>query len=125
MTGVETCALPIYVKFNLLYPFVCTMNLRYILAALYMSLMTAGAAWAEAMERAERRGTGGLRTDGIRAERRGTGGLRTDGVRARSRGTGRIREGRLKAAGIFTAVVVGAYMAGAVTLILQLDQLIP
>lgn len=125
VTAVVAVSMFSYVKFNLLYPFVCTMNLRYILAALYMSLMTAGAAWAEAMERAERRGTGGLRTDGIRAERRGTGGLRTDGVRAGSRGTGRIREGRLKAAGIFTAVVVGAYMAGAVTLILQLDQLIP
>ncbi len=91
-----------YVKFNLMYPFVCTMNLRYIQVALYLCLMILGAAAAEMVENSSP----------------------ADCDVNLSAGNFQTCSNRLK---IFRAAAVGfvgAYMAGAVVLIVQLDQLV-
>lgn len=79
-----------YFRFCLDYPFVCTMNIRYIIGTVYLAFLVLGAVAAQAVDR----------------------------VRQKSPATSRA---------ICTVLVggVGIYIAGAVTMIVQLDQLIP
>ncbi|MDE6167784.1 MAG: glycosyltransferase family 39 protein [Acetatifactor sp.] len=79
-----------YLRFCFDYPFVCTMNIRYIIGAVYLAFLVLGAVAAQAADR--------------------------------------IRQKSPAASGAVCAAFaggVGIYIAGAVTMIVQLDQLIP
>lgn len=79
-----------YVKFNLAYPYVCTMHIRYIMLAVYFSFVVLGLFLGEAEERF-------------------------------------LREKRMAARVLrcAAAAVAGLYMTAAVTMIVQLVQIIP
>lgn len=79
-----------YFRFCLDYPFVCTMNIRYIIGAVYLALLALGDAAAQAADK-----------------------------------TGEKKPGISKAMRAAFAGIGGIYMAGAVTMIVQLVQLIP
>lgn len=79
-----------YFKFCLDYPFVCTMNIRYIMIAVYLAFLIFGAAAGEMIEKAGRRSRTAAKSMGAAA-----------------------------------AGLAGAYIAGAVTLIVQAGQVLP